>query len=159
MKTLGNKAATSFGLTLLGAGFCAAIAIVASLTDPQELDANPAYKAETPSPKAAAPQPTEPAEPVAKAAPVEMNLDPASVAKGKQNYEMFCLACHGAEDTTIDSPSNLFDSKWYHGSGRSGIENTIKSGISEKGMPGWEAMIPSEDISALVDYLISFQQQ
>ncbi len=159
MKTLGNKAATSLGATLLGAGFCAAIAVVASLSTPQELDGTPDYKTETASPEAAEPQETQPSGPVVKAASDKTSLDPASVAKGKQNYEMFCLACHGAEDASIDSPSNLFDSKWYHGSGRSGIENTIKSGISEKGMPGWEAMIPSEDISALVDYLISFQQQ
>lgn len=84
-------------------------------------------------------------------------LDPASIEKGKENYAMFCLACHGAEDAGIDSPSNLFDRKWYHGEGREGIEKTIRNGIVDKGMPGWGPMIPNEDIDALLDYLMSFQ--
>lgn len=84
--------------------------------------------------------------------------DPKSIQKGKENYAMFCLACHGPEDTSIDSPSNLFDEKWYHGSSRSGVEATISNGIMEKGMPGWGQMIPQEDITSLVDYLLSFQK-
>ncbi|MDQ8182398.1 cytochrome c [Pelagicoccus sp. SDUM812005] len=88
-------------------------------------------------------------------APVQ--LDPASVEKGKQTYAMFCQACHGPEDPSIDSPSNLFDKKWFHGSGRDGVEKTIRDGIVDKGMPGWGPMIPSEDIDALLDYLFSFQ--
>lgn len=90
--------------------------------------------------------------------PEAKELDPASVEKGKQTYAMFCLACHGAEDAGIDSPSNLFDSKWYHGEGREGISKSIRKGILEKGMPGWEQMIPEEDITAVIDYLVSFQK-
>ncbi|EDY81625.1 hypothetical protein VDG1235_1243 [Verrucomicrobiia bacterium DG1235] len=71
---------------------------------------------------------------------------------------MFCQACHGAEDAGIDSPSNLFDPKWYYGGSRSGIELTIRNGIIDKGMPAWGEMIPEEDINALVDYIISFQK-
>lgn len=85
-------------------------------------------------------------------------LDPESIKKGKQNYAMFCQGCHGPEDNGIDSPSNLFDPKWHYGAGRSGVEQSIRNGIMEKGMPSWGAMIPSEDITALVDYLMSFQK-
>lgn len=99
----------------------------------------------------------EPEVPAAAAAPTAVALDPASIAKGKETYAMFCQACHGPEDPTIDSPSNLFDSKWYHGGGRSGVETSIRDGIMDKGMPGWGPMIPSEDITALLDYLFSFQ--
>ncbi|MDQ8185884.1 c-type cytochrome [Pelagicoccus sp. SDUM812002] len=87
----------------------------------------------------------------------QTKIDPATVEKGKQTYAMFCQACHGPEDPTVDSPSNLFDKKWYHGEGRSGVEKSIRDGIMEKGMPGWGPMIPSEDIDAILDYLFSFQ--
>ncbi len=89
--------------------------------------------------------------------PSPAKYDPASIEKGKQTYAMFCQACHGPEDPSIDSPSNLFDKKWYHGEGRSGVEKSIREGILEKGMPGWGPMIPSEDIDAILDYLFSFQ--
>lgn len=89
---------------------------------------------------------------------VANELDPASIEKGKETYAMFCLACHGAEDAGIDSPSNLFDPKWYHGEGREGIGKSIREGIVEKGMPAWGQMIPEEDITAVIDYLVSFQK-
>lgn len=97
----------------------------------------------------ASPQPT--AEPA-------KETDPAVIEKGRQTYAMFCQACHGPEDPSIDSPSNLFDATWHNGEGRSGVENSIRVGIVEKGMPAWGEMIPSEDIAALLDYLFSFQK-
>lgn len=81
----------------------------------------------------------------------------ASVEKGKTSYGMFCQACHGPEDTTIDSPSNLFDTKWYNSDGPHGIEKTIREGIAEKGMPAWGQMISDEEISSIIAYLLSFQ--
>lgn len=160
MKTRQNQAATFFGLSIVGFGLCIALAFIASNAESNSPAEKPAYKPAATSsktepvvaqlPETPSPDPT----PVA----TKVTLDPASVQKGKQNYDMFCLACHGAEDTAIDSPSNLFDAKWYHGSDREGIELSIKNGIYEKGMPGWGEMIPAEDITALVDYLISFQQ-
>ncbi|MBD5778736.1 cytochrome c [Pelagicoccus sp. NFK12] len=89
--------------------------------------------------------------------PSPAKADPASIQKGKETYAMFCQACHGPEDPSIDSPSNLFDRKWFHGEGRAGVEKSIREGIMEKGMPGWGPMIPSEDIDAILDYLFSFQ--
>ncbi|MBK1876953.1 c-type cytochrome [Pelagicoccus mobilis] len=155
MKTLQNKASNYFALS--AAGFITSLALSFAAANPE------------PKPQAAAPaQPAqvslelskpEPAAPPVPETPAPVELNPESVKKGKQNYDMFCLSCHGPEDVGIDSPSNLFDSKWHHGAGRSGIELTIRNGIMEKGMPGWGAMIPAEDITALVDYLISFEKQ
>lgn len=84
-------------------------------------------------------------------------IDAKAIEAGKQVYISFCLACHGDEDTQIDSPSNLFDNKWYQDSGFSSIEKTIREGVIEKGMPGWGQMIPDQDIESVIAYLASFQ--
>lgn len=161
MSSLQQKAASSFGIAAIATILCVTVAIVAANSG-SDLPSNPRASADKPiaSPE---PSPEPQPEPVAPAnepppSALVASLDPASVQKGKQAYDMFCLACHGAEDTSIDSPSNLFDRNWYHGSGREGIEKSIRIGIMEKGMPGWGEMIPAEDITALVDYLLSFQK-
>lgn len=85
-------------------------------------------------------------------------LDPAIVAVGKDNYANFCLACHGPENTTIDSPSNLFNGKWHHGGTPTALERSILVGYLELGMPGWGEILPPEDTTALTAYLLSFQR-
>lgn len=84
--------------------------------------------------------------------------DPAIVALGKENYASFCLACHGTEDTTIDSPSNLFNGRWHHGETPSAIERSILVGLLDLGMPGWSEILAPEDTTALTAYLLSVQR-
>lgn len=84
--------------------------------------------------------------------------DPAIVALGKENYTSFCLACHGPEGSSIDSPSNLFDTKWYHGGRPAEIEWTILHGVLEKGMPGWGEILEAADTTAITAYLVSLQK-
>lgn len=86
-----------------------------------------------------------------------LSKDSSKVIEGREAYNAFCLACHGPEGIDIDSPSNLFDDKWYQHSGPSGIEKSIREGVIEKGMPAWGEMIPGEQIDALTAYLLSFQ--
>lgn len=151
-----NKAATLFGLSFAGFAACIGLAFLAGgarSVPEQEVSLN-LPEAETVEPPAT----VEPGPAVAAAEAAAPKLDPESVKQGKKAYEMYCLACHGPEGTSIDSPSNLFDPKWHHGDGRDGIELSIRKGIMEKGMPGWEAMISPEEINALVDYLLSFQK-
>lgn len=81
------------------------------------------------------------------------------VEAGRRAYAMFCLACHGAEDAGVDSPSNLFDGTWHHGDSASAIERSIREGISEKGMPGWGQMISDQEINAVLAYLLSYQSK
>lgn len=157
MSTRQQKAASAFGFTILGAAISLVLTYAIAKNDTDQPIKLSVATTEATSP-VETPEPASLETPPAPAPAVVSELDPASVQKGKQNYDMFCLACHGAEDTTIDSPSNLFDHKWFHGSGREEIKLTIQNGIMEKGMPGWGAMIPAEDITALVDYLISFQK-
>lgn len=87
----------------------------------------------------------------------EPDAPSVSVEKGREAYGMYCLACHGAEDAGIDSPSNLFDKKWYHGETRDQVENTIRTGLMEKGMPAWGQMISDQEIGSVIEYLFSFQ--
>jgi cytochrome c oxidase cbb3-type subunit 3 len=84
--------------------------------------------------------------------------DPAVLKSGKETYTGLCLACHGAATVKGDSPSNLFDGKWFHGSRPSEIERTIQKGVVEKGMPAWGEVLPSEDTAALVAYILSQQK-
>ena len=83
--------------------------------------------------------------------------DPAQVRIGKRLYAGTCLACHGDENNGIDAPSNLFDTKWYHGGLPSLIERNIAEGILEKGMPAWKEALAPEDVAALTAYLLNRQ--
>ncbi len=88
--------------------------------------------------------------------------DAAVVRQGRENYAALCQACHGEEqarDTLGESPSNLFDSKWYNGSQPAQIEGNILNGLLEKGMPPWKEALPGEDTTALAAYLLSFQKR
>ncbi len=88
---------------------------------------------------------------------ISLSKNNTKVSQGREAYNAFCLPCHGPENIEIDSPSNLFDEKWYQHSGPSGIEKSIREGVIEKGMPAWGEMIPEEQIEALIAYLLSFQ--
>lgn len=97
-------------------------------------------------------------------APTGRDAELAAAAKngeltrtGKEIYAGLCKACHGEETVQGDSPSNLFDTKWYHGEKPTEIEAIVQRGILEKGMPGWGEVLPVEDVTAVVAYLLSVQ--
>jgi cytochrome c oxidase cbb3-type subunit 3 len=90
---------------------------------------------------------------------VAKSKDPAVVKEGKATYTSLCLTCHGAEQAKGDAPSNLFDSKWYHGGRPSEIERTILKGVVDKGMPGWGEVLPAEDTTAVTAYLLSLPRK
>ncbi|HRE81385.1 MAG TPA: cytochrome c [Opitutaceae bacterium] len=83
--------------------------------------------------------------------------DSAKVRLGKRLYAATCLQCHGDEKNGVDAPSNLFDTKWYHGSTPSKIEQNIAAGLLEKGMPAWRDALAGNDIAALTAYLLNRQ--
>lgn len=116
--------------------------------------------AETPSPAQTTPTPAP--ETLSTASPQDQSLaalalDATAVAAGRETYAAFCLACHGAEGNNVDSPSNLFDKTWYHGSSPSAIDRSTREGILEKGMPPWGQMLPPSDLQNVLAYLLSFQ--
>ncbi len=79
------------------------------------------------------------------------------VKVGKDVYAGLCKSCHGDESVQGDSPSNLFDTKWHHGAKPTEIEAIVVRGILEKGMPGWGEVLPAEDVTAVIAYLLSVQ--
>ena len=80
------------------------------------------------------------------------------VKSGKATYVALCQACHADAKAKGDSPSNLFDEKWYHGGRPHEIEHTILQGVLEKNMPVWGAVLPPEDTTAVTAYLLSLQK-
>jgi cytochrome c oxidase cbb3-type subunit 3 len=83
----------------------------------------------------------------------------ASVIKaGKATYLGLCQSCHADPKAKGDSPSNLFDTKWYHGSRPSEIERTIQQGVLDKGMPPWGPVLPPEDVADVTAYILSMQK-
>lgn len=91
-----------------------------------------------------------------------MAKDSALVKAGGENFEMFCVSCHGRPGALLPgvadaSPSNLFDKAWIHGGKPAEIEQLILKGFNDKGMPGWDGMLEKDKIESLVAYLYSFQ--
>ncbi len=84
--------------------------------------------------------------------------DPAIVQLGRETYGSLCQACHGDSSAQAEAASNLFDGKWHHGSRPKEIEQTIRRGVDEKGMPGWGEVLSGDDITALTIYLLSAQK-
>lgn len=86
---------------------------------------------------------------------VAASKDAAIVKSGKETYTALCLACHGPANAKNDAPSNLFDEKWVHGGRPHEIERTLMKGVIEKGMVAWGEVLPPEDVTALVAFILS----
>ena len=72
-------------------------------------------------------------------------------------YAGKCAACHGQDVQGIIGP-NLTDEYWLHGKGtRVDIVNVIKSGVLEKGMPSWDALLKEDEVVALTAFIVSKQ--
>jgi cytochrome c oxidase cbb3-type subunit 3 len=80
------------------------------------------------------------------------------IKSGKATYVALCQSCHADEKAKGDSPSNLFDTKWYHGGRPSEIEKTIQQGVLDKGMPPWGPVLPPEDVTAVTAFILSLQK-
>ena len=117
-------------------------------------------RAENPPAPAAKPAPAAADDSMAKrdAELFAASKDAAIVKSGKETYTALCLACHGAANVKNDAPSNLFDDKWVHGGRPSEIERTLMKGVIEKGMVAWGEVLPPEDTTALVAYILSQQK-
>jgi len=89
---------------------------------------------------------------------LHLTRDPGALAKGAETYQMFCASCHGTGNLGGDSPSNLFDTVWYRGSTPAEIEKTILQGYLPTGMPGWQGMLPEEQLAAVAAYLVSLNR-
>ncbi len=78
--------------------------------------------------------------------------------KGKTEYTLKCLACHGDKGQGLIGP-NLTDEYWIHGDGSvPAILEVANNGVSDKGMPAWKGVIPEETLEAVAVYIYSLYE-
>ena len=90
--------------------------------------------------------------PVDKALLEEKAGSEAAVSAGESVYMTNCANCHGQKGEGGIGP-NLTDKYWLHGGGIEDVYNTIKTGVSDKGMPSWQGMLSRDDLLAVTAYV------
>ncbi len=82
--------------------------------------------------------------------------DAAAAAAGQQQFNMFCVACHGADakgNPMLGAP-NLTDDIWLYRSTLDGIKETIANGRSNQ-MPAFGAKLGADKVKLLAAYVQS----
>ena len=95
-------------------------------------------------------------------APVKSNEDyiallnnPEVLEKGKAEYMLKCMACHGDKGQGLIGP-NFTDEYWIHGNGTvAAILEVGNNGVADKGMPAWKGVIPEDTLEAVAVYIYS----
>jgi cytochrome c oxidase cbb3-type subunit 3 len=93
-------------------------------------------------------QPAEPSTSV----PLPDATDPAQVASGERHFGRNCAVCHGADLTGTIGPS-LRDDVWIHGGEVQQIQQTIITGVPDRGCPSWKAVLPDSAINDLAAFI------
>ena len=81
-------------------------------------------------------------------------------AQGKVKYDMFCVACHGADgtgNTALGAP-NLTDNTWLYGGSLTRISESIAVGRAGK-MPAQGEFLGEAKVHLLATYIYSLSQQ
>lgn len=78
--------------------------------------------------------------------------DPARVDAGRTTYMTNCFACH-REDGGGSIGPNLTDEYWIHGGRPSQLHGTIATGVLDKGMPAWSAVLKPAEILAVTAFV------
>jgi len=81
-------------------------------------------------------------------------------SKGKAKFEIFCVACHGADgkgNTAIGAP-NLTDDTWLYGGSLTRISESVAKGRSGK-MPAQGDFLGEAKVHLLSAYVYSLSQQ
>jgi len=95
-------------------------------------------------------------------APVKSNEDyvallnnPEALEKGKTEYMLKCMACHGDKGQGLIGP-NFTDEYWIHGNGTvAAILEVANNGVADKGMPPWKGVISEDTLEAVAVYIYS----
>jgi cytochrome c oxidase cbb3-type subunit 3 len=80
--------------------------------------------------------------------------------KGKARFEIFCVACHGADgtgNTALGAP-NLTDNTWLYGGSLTRISESIAKGRNGK-MPAQGEFLGEAKVHLLAAYIYSLSQQ
>ena len=84
------------------------------------------------------------------------NVDAASAEAGKAQFQIMCVACHGADakgNYLLGAP-NLTDTTWLHGSTAGAIKKTIAEGRISK-MPAHQEFLGEDKAHVLAGYIYS----
>ena len=82
--------------------------------------------------------------------------DAESLKEGGENFQKFCISCHGPQAGGLVGP-NLTDEFWIHGGGIKNVYTTIKKGVPGKGMISWELVFSQKQIQNIGSYVLSLQ--
>ena len=81
--------------------------------------------------------------------------NPEVLEKGKTEYMLKCMACHGDKGQGLIGP-NFADGYWIQGDGSvSAILEVANNGVLDKGMPPWKGVIPEDTLEAVAIYIYS----
>nr|WP_198160816.1 PQQ-dependent sugar dehydrogenase [Pedobacter panaciterrae] len=70
-------------------------------------------------------------------------------------FQQLCASCHGDKLQGTANAKGFTAGKFLYGSDKKSIVATITNGITDKGMPSWNAAISNKDIDKLADYIIA----
>lgn len=83
--------------------------------------------------------------------------EPQAAEKGKELFQQYCVACHGAQGEGVIGP-NLTDGHWLHGKGTPrDIRQVISQGVPQKGMIAWEKTLGAEKTDLLTAFVFSLK--
>lgn len=82
--------------------------------------------------------------------------DDNSLKSGGDNYQKYCISCHGSQGGGLVGP-NLTDQYWISGGSISKIYNTIKIGVPSKGMISWQLVFSQKQTQQIASYVLSLQ--
>lgn len=76
---------------------------------------------------------------------------------GATTFQTNCASCHTADGGGLIGP-NLTDAYWIHGDGSpEQVAQIIRTGVAEKGMPAWGALIQGDAWYAVTAFVVSLQ--
>lgn len=79
--------------------------------------------------------------------------DESVKALGSQVYGTSCMPCHGPQGQGLVGP-NLTDNFWIHGGAPEQIKHTVLEGVPAKGMVAWKTLLTSEQVDAVVVFVM-----
>lgn len=82
--------------------------------------------------------------------------DQESLQSGQEQYNKYCVSCHGAQGQGLVGP-NLTDRYWIHGGTVRDVYMTIKHGVPAKGMISWALVFTPKQIQQIASYVLSLQ--
>lgn len=87
---------------------------------------------------------------------LELVKDASVISRGQQVFATKCVACHGPQGQGLVGP-NLTDNYWLHGGKITDMLRTVEEGVLDKGMLAWKALLPADELTAVVAYIYTLR--